>query len=397
MIRRQRSEINTGNQLAASFFSVCETLSKVASEEHLETLLSDWVVPADRRLPQVFMNWTIRQLLATPFEQLSGTPGVGRKKIESLIHLLNRVAAPPSHVQRTSMVAPVQGTISAAPVDANINPIDYFQVSETVWAEWRQRVIEYGLDQETLGRFAPSLQPLSRVIWHKPLGFYTPLTLAEIRAQKTYGEKRVRAVLEVFGALQSKLGSAKSSADPFAQCPFAECQPQCIRGLNDWMRGAVSRDGRVSADEIRNSLVEPLVLQIEIDGGAALADLARHRLGFYGQVESVLRAARRLGYMRARVYQLLNEMASIVAVRWPEGIDLARRLDAKLRSRGDASTSLPPFEAARDLFFPELREELTPPASSGHSVPTIPTTAIPPVDIFSSASLEHNPIHSQLA
>ena len=49
-----------------------------------------------------------------------------------------------------------------------------------------------------MGRFAPTLRHMTRVIWNTPLGAYTHLSLAEIRAMKTHGEKRVRAILEVF-------------------------------------------------------------------------------------------------------------------------------------------------------------------------------------------------------
>ena len=44
---------------------------------------------------------------------------------------------------------------------------------------------------------------MTRVIWNTPLGAYTHFTLGEIRAMKTHGEKRVRAILEVFHAFTS--------------------------------------------------------------------------------------------------------------------------------------------------------------------------------------------------
>ena len=57
---------------------------------------------------------------------------------------------------------------------------------------------KHGLGEEKLGRFAPTLRNMTRVIWNTPLEAYTQFSLGEIRAMKTHGEKRVRAILEVF-------------------------------------------------------------------------------------------------------------------------------------------------------------------------------------------------------
>jgi len=232
----------------------------------------------------------------------------------------------------------------------NPGEVDYSQVSETVWVQWRQRIVEHGLERETLGRFAPSLQRLSHVIWRAPLGTYTPLTLTELRSQKTYGEKRVRAVLEVFGTLYGVLGSV--GPQPHLAVRYV---PRTISRLEDWIHDVLSRNTQITDADICNSFIDPLIQQIIVDGGEALADLAQHRLGLHGPVESVLNAARRLGYMRARVYQLLNEMSTIVSVRWPDGPAMMQRLNAKLCSDNRDTAALVRFEAARSLFCPEVR------------------------------------------
>jgi hypothetical protein len=389
---RNQTSVVAECQLTANFESIRESLSNGASEERLETLLADWVVPSDRRLPLVFMGWSLRQLLATPFDQLYCTPGVGLKKIEALIQLLRRVADAPSPALRVGVhAAPTQVTVSEPAGIFDPSQIDCSQVSETVWAQWRQKIVEHGLQRETLGRFAPSLQRLSRVIWRTPLGVYTPLTLAEIRAQKTYGEKRVRAVLEVFGALQGVLG-------PLGPQPHlaVRYQPRLISRLEDWVHDALSRGGQTTDEEIRVSFMNPLIQQIEIDGGDSLADLARHRLGLHGRIETVLNAARRLGFMRARVYQLLNEMATIVSVRWPEGAAAIKRLDAKMRGEKVGAACMAQFDNARDLFFPELRAELPHSSSTdSQSAPRAANQSTP--GFYSPDALRQGASPSQLA
>lgn len=393
MISRNQPGAVAECQLAAQFESLCEALSNSATENRLETHLADWVIPTDRRLPLVFLNWSLRQLLATPFEQLFRTPGVGLKKIEAMLHLLHRVALSPSSTPRFD--ANMVSSQPIVPEEISVteqNQVDCSQVSETVWAQWRQRIVEHGIEREALGQFAPSLQRLSRVIWRTPLGVYTHLTLAELRAQKTYGEKRVRAVLEVFGALQGVLGPAGPKSHLAVRY-----QPRLISHLEDWTRENLSRVGQLSSEEIRNSFIEPLIRQIEIDGGDALADLARHRLGLNGPMESVLNAARRLGFMRARVYQLLSEMATIVSVRWPAGSTMVQRMHEKLCGEHDSSTCLTQFDAARDLFFPELRVDLHRPAGVSESHSMQHASLRPAPGVFNSGTLDHSAAHTQLA
>jgi hypothetical protein len=44
---------------------------------------------------------------------------------------------------------------------------------------------------------------VTRVLWNVPLGAYTDRTLAEIRALRTHGEKRIRAILDVFRSVHA--------------------------------------------------------------------------------------------------------------------------------------------------------------------------------------------------
>src|SRR6185437_15834318 len=137
----------------------------------------------------------LRELLATPFEQLYATPGVGRKKIHSLVKLLWRA----SQTSPNEFASPVAKSAATVPiVDASnwSHVHDAASVSEASWAQWREAISRHGLNQEPIGRFAATLQKLPRVIWTTPLAAYVELSLAEMRALKTYGEKRVNAVLE---------------------------------------------------------------------------------------------------------------------------------------------------------------------------------------------------------
>ena len=77
-------------KLLSSFEAVRKTLLSPNYTDRLEKPLAYWVLPNDRRLPLAFLPRPLQDLLETPFEDLSATPGVGQKKISSLVKLLHR-------------------------------------------------------------------------------------------------------------------------------------------------------------------------------------------------------------------------------------------------------------------------------------------------------------------
>ncbi len=79
-------------QMVSHFEGLRRMLLSDAYVDHLDKPLAYWALPTDRRLPLAFLGRTLRDLLGTPFVELSATPGIGRKKIASLVQLLARAA-----------------------------------------------------------------------------------------------------------------------------------------------------------------------------------------------------------------------------------------------------------------------------------------------------------------
>jgi hypothetical protein len=244
----------------------------------------------------------------------------------------------------------VERTVAAGP--AFTGSTDPGIVSEALWEQWRASVRDFALGREPLGRFAVSLQNLPRVIWQTPLDTYVGLTLDEIRSLKTHGEKRVRAVLEVFGALHSLLARA-GKQDHLS----VKIMPRFARELEIWTEAVLHRDGLPTADELMTSFVEPLMAQARIDAGDQIARLVESRLGLKGANSSVRQAARKMGLTRARVYQLLNEVGAVMDVRWPEGRQLVHRLRDKLIFATGGRAEYSTFLSTVELFFPRPGRE----------------------------------------
>ena len=89
-------------------------------------------------------------------------------------------------------------------------------------------------------------------------------------------------------------------------------------------------------------------------------------MGILGEPQSVRSQSQDMGVTRARVYQLLEECARIMQVRWPEGRPQLAQLAERIEDEAVNTHARRLFEATRDLFFPE--KDVGP--DSGNNDPT---------------------------
>jgi hypothetical protein len=194
---------------------------------------------------------------------------------------------------------------------------------------------------------------MTRVIWNTPLGAYTSSSVAEIRAMKTHGEKRVRAIVETFHAVHALLAGMGAT-----EHLVVRIVPRTIDRVEAWTGRALQRPGIPDEREILANFVGPLLEQVRIDAAQQIVALAELRLGTGGPITSVRQAARNMGLTRARVYQLLNEINDIAVVRWPMGRHQAHELREKFRVEAAELGDVPDlrqFHAAVELFYPGSR------------------------------------------
>ena len=343
-------------QLVSSFDKLRQKLSAPKYADRMDKPLAFWALPNDRHLPLALVGRSLQELLDSSLEDLYGTPGIGPKKIATLMTLLQRasLALPPGAIPSPTEDPPETEAHEADRArKRGADPIDFRNVSEALWVTWRDAVRDYGLGGETLGRFSPSLDRLPRVLWTTPLETYLGLHLSEIRSLKTHGEKRVRAVLEVFGALHriiSHLGEHPSLAVRIA--------PRTIAVVESWVSSALLRPEPPHVDEIRDRLLTPLVEQVRIDGGEQIASLVENRLR--SRAFNVQQAARRIGMTRARVYELLGDAPTIIAVRWPEGKLLFTALREHLERQTITAEQRALLEDAATAFFARVVDQFLP-------------------------------------
>ena len=338
-------------QVVGRFESLRKILLSEQYADYLDKPLAYWALPSDRRLPLAFLGRTLKDLLETSFAELAGTPGIGQKKVRSFVKLLSRVANTDPAELPIDLAAIGDGRC-VLPRAAS-HGFDPSAVSEVVWSQWRAAALAHGLGQEALGRFAPTLKNMTRVIWNTPLESYARMTLVEIRALKTHGEKRVRAILDAFHSVYAMVAGLGAQ-----EHLVVRIVPRLIDGVESWVGQTLQTPGIPDPEEILQRLIRPLLDQVRIDAAQQITRLAENRLGINDPISSVRQAARTMGLTRARVYQLLNEINDILSVRWPMGRHQIYELRDKFQQEIAPSESPPDlqqFHAAIELFYPGSR------------------------------------------
>ena len=258
------------------------------------------------------LGYPLERLLSHSLAELSAKRGIGAKKLHSLIRLLHRETKDhPPDVPLAEPPVKVKGARSSKREPEGFNPS---VVSELLWEQWRQSVKKYGLERELLGRLAPSLQKLPTVIWREPLSTYIDSTLADLRGLKTYGEKRIQGILEVFYSIHELLAHV-----PHEGHLRIEIRPKFTLPIEQWIHQALTRSQSPTVAELKQQVIVPVVEQLGIDAGQDVFRLVEERLGIKKAPLRVQVQAKRLGVTRARVYQLLEACGDVMAIRWPEG------------------------------------------------------------------------------
>lgn len=342
--------------LVSRFQLVCETLKQDRFADRLSKPLAFWVLPNDRRLPLALLNRTIDQLIHSTFDELAATPGIGRKKISSLVNLLVRATSdePPSVPFGDGGGSSEEVSLLPPPVrigpGARTETFDAYLVSEALWSQWTDVVRQSTLGNESIGRVADSLRGIPTVIWTKTLGEYEDLTLSQIRGLRTHGEKRVRCVMQVMHKAYCTLQSFPNDSDPTIRRRLGS---QRIVKISHWIEQLIQNDRIPPTTEVREQLVDPILDQIDTDCGESVHKVAQQRLGLEGETLSVREQAQAIGVTRARIYQLLEDCHKVIEVRWPNGRSQLDRLTARLGSQSDSMEDPELFIATRQLCFPE--------------------------------------------
>jgi len=314
--------------MQSEFQAVRETLLQSKYVERRRKPIVYWSKPDDRRLPLALIDQTVDQVLAKSFEELCLTRGIGVKKLRMMIELLERAIAGdpqlPEIESTSSPSVPAQATKIAQALDS----FNSRAVTEGQWSKWKTTVAKHRLHGLPLGRLARDLNEITSVIWATPLGNYLPYSLEELRQLKTYGEKRVRSILEVFYTIDLCL-----SAVPEGGHMALRLEPRYVYEVESAILEMMAQPNPPAAKVIQQSLIKPVLDQLKLDMGQMAYDLVKDRVGSGAKAKAIREQSEEFGLTRARLYQVLEECSLAAHVRWPHGRILLNELMIYLTGR----------------------------------------------------------------
>jgi hypothetical protein len=170
-----------------------------------------------------------------------------------------------------------------------------------------------------------------------------------MRRLKTHGEKRVRAILEVFHGIHGMLAQV-----PQESHLHAELRPKFAVLIERWINDVLTGSRPPRPSQLKQHVIVPIIDQVRIDAGPEVYRIVQERLGVKSARHSVQQQARRLHVTRARVYQLLETCSDVMAVRWPEGESLVGRLQHKLSKSPGAKPQLAQLQSLTTIIYPSF-------------------------------------------
>ena len=317
-------------QVVSRFEGLRKMLLSETYADHLDKPLAYWALPTDRRLPLAFLGARCGTCSARRLSNCRPRRASGERRSPRSCSCWPAppTPIPPNCPPKSSIRSP---TARRAAADGQPGRQRRLRSDEHLRGDVGAvagSVVRHGLAARRSAASPPVLQNMTRVIWNTPLGAYTSSTLAEIRAMKTHGEKRIRAILEVFHAVHTIVAGMGTQ-----EHLVVRIVPRSIDRVEQWIGRALQRPGIPDEQEIFANFVQPLLEQVRIDATQQIATLAENRLGIGGPITSVRQAARTMGLTRARVYQLLNEINDIMMVRWPTGRHQSHELRERFQAR----------------------------------------------------------------
>ena len=315
--------------MQTEFQKLRETLLQSQYDDRRKRPILYWSKPDDRRLPMALIDLTVDQLLSKPFDDLCLTRGIGVKKLRMLLELLERAIA--SDPQLPEPEASGSQTMVPNQAEKLSEALDRFNsraVTEGQWAKWKTTVAKHRLNSLPLGRLARNLMEITSVIWNTPLGNYLPYSLEELRQLRTYGEKRVSSILEVFYSIDLAM-----SAMPEGGHLMLRLEPRYVYEVETAIFDMMLHVAPPQPKMVQYSVITPVLHQLKLDMGDFAYDLVRDRVGAGARPKAIREQSEELGLTRARLYQVLEECALAAHVRWPQGRVVLNQLMIFLTNR----------------------------------------------------------------
>ena len=326
------------NNFEGRFLDIAGKLKSLGDPALLRRPFGSWVSTADSHLPQSFLHRPLGEILAAPFAELARVPGVGVRRIEKVLGVLER-----AHREALAEKEPAATPASSSRVPPPA-PFLTESLGAVEWRNWCGLLRAHRMEHDALGQYAGSLSDLPQGVWASPLNEYCDLTLFELRyklAPKAF-EQILALIAEIVRALR------ESPPD----LPFAtRFTPVPIRDASAWIRAVLRYEAIPGTASIRAGFLEPLLTLFGNDLGADAVAMLRRRIGVDGPPETLERIAIDAGLTRERVRQITARAFEVLRIRWPEGRVLVGEAYGLFRAATGVAEQLALFRAVIEAMF----------------------------------------------
>jgi hypothetical protein len=316
--------------LRADFESLRQLLSSSQSHPLLNEELREFLEPEDTAPPIKFLEYSIREILDTPYERLAGS-WVGRDRVECLLRMLRRAV--------TSIHSSEGGHDQGAYHDdgalrPRTNPTPRrLHVNEKSWRRWTRAIHMAGLRHLKLGTVVEYLRDLPYGLWDLPLSNFTTLSLDDIGRLPGVGPLRAEAVISAVRSLGVEL-------EPL-NLPTSlrlEFIPGPLRRTQDWIELVLEARLVPDVSDLVAQLVRPLACQLRHDLSERDSQIAIHRLHLDESPSrsTLVELAASYGLSRERIRQVEQWGPRVLQVRFPQGRYLLEALYGQLSSVPEA-------------------------------------------------------------
>lgn len=317
--------------------------------------LSEWVLSHDRHLPQRLLGYPLREILAQSFDQLQELPGIGERRLQLLLQVIERalcsvrVPSRPPTLHAGSKDSPATETLSGKGSygpPSELLPLSSSEVTEAGWQACATVLRRHRVELLPLGKIACSLASLPRSLWDVPVGYYISRSFSEISDLEGHGPAKVRQVLDVLLPVARLLFPVPADAHLAILV-----LPAPMQDVTTWIQDALRRQAVPDIGLLKEKLVQPMLRQLEVDLRPEVIDVISRRLGVEKPIETLEAIANAIGVTRERVRQIEARGAEILRIRWAEGQHLLEDLFHALASAPGTQAQADLLRAVLDTLF----------------------------------------------
>lgn len=321
-------------QLHRRFQKAQQVLLDALSTHERMRKLHSWTSSTDKFVPGRLLDTPLQVLLDLSLDEIDEMKGVGPRKVEVLVTVLERIAAG-AVLHGTRNDSDPQPAVAGPGTPADVATSE--RVTPAEWDVWCAAIREHEINEAPLGHVAHCLLDVPKGLHEIPLSRFTDRPLREAERMEGVGPHRFREVVRIIGSVARILQHVPPHCGLTVQVRPSNIATACF-----WLEKVLCEDTGLTADDLREGLVVPLLRQIQCDLGEEIAELVTDRLGLRGQIETLEALAQKRNVSRARIGQLTGRCPRVLNLRWPEASHALGRL-ASLLSRH-------PCEGASDFF-----------------------------------------------